>query len=458
MKEDRVWREFAESAKQELRQKYPFRLSELEAKVMDKVQKRTRLHLWKRTALLAGAAVSCALVFAMWNPLRLGGLFEKNSSVQSTAKFEWQTPDEGFIYALNNGYPILPSVKKEQNDYTVEVKDAMVDQRRIVYTMLISGEKIEEIAREKDKEKKADLIYRELSTNVGELGTTGGISTEWKQIDGSHYLIYKARFIVDDMDTILKQANPVLPVQFVKQSHNGDDVLVEVPLTLPEEVVSAKKSIQPTATDRPQLGKQDLLRELIVKEIELTPTLMRVQVQAKTKDGFELQSLSNPRLVDDQGKEYNPIPENKYSPLRRYGHTAEYFYLDMIPSLYFGSGPKELALKFDGALVSTLKTGSFTLERNGKFPMKAPFGNKSSQILQVYYKNQKLHVVLPGELLTEETRLKVDGVDYDDEVFQDGAFIRTYPVPQKDVYQVETQRNDVQKIDMDGLVPIIGGK
>jgi len=459
MKEDRVWREFAESAKQELRQKYPFRLSELEAKVMDKVEKRNRQFRWKTAAWMTGAAVSCALVVAVWNPLGLGGLFVKNNAVQSTAKFEWLAPDEGFANALRNGYPILHSVKKEQNGYTVEVKEAMIDHRRVIFTMLISGKIIDDVASENDEEKKADFVFAKLTTAIGKIRKTGGTSYEWKQIDGTHYLIFKSRYMMDDddMDALLKQPNPVLPIQLVKQSHNGEEVLVEVPLPLPEEVVSAKKSIQPTATNnQPQLGKQDLLHELAMEEIEMTPTLTRVHLQAKTKEGFELQSLINPRLVDDQGREYKPATDG--NPIQGYRHMADSFYLDMIPSLYYGDVPQKLSLKFDGATVSTMKTGHFTLERSGQFPLEAPFGNKTGRILQAYYKDQKLHVLLPGEALSEETVLKVDGLNYDNEIFQNGSFIRTYSVPKKDAYQVDTERIDFQEIKMDGLVPIIDGK
>ncbi|MGK5512359.1 hypothetical protein ACSNN6_30130, partial [Brevibacillus formosus] len=61
--------------------------------------------------------------------------------------------DEGFAYALSHGYPALPAIKTEQAGYTIQVKDIMVDQLRIAYTVMISGDKIEALAKKPEKER-----------------------------------------------------------------------------------------------------------------------------------------------------------------------------------------------------------------------------------------------------------------------------------------------------------------
>lgn len=457
MREEHQMKEFMESVKGHIRESYPFDLAALEEKTTKKLHRRARRPKWGKMAWPAAMAVSIAVLFCIGDPLHLrGGLVERSGSAQAPAAFEWVQPDMGFSQALRSGYPILPAVKMEQNGYVVEIKDAMVDPKRITYTMLVSGERMEEIAREQDEKKQADFLYGQLSTSLGGISKTGRVSPDWRLIDGSRYLILKAEFrLGSGMETAWQQPNPVLPVQLVKRSNQGTDVLAEIPLTLPEDLASARKSIQPAPKNEAELGGQDLLQGLEVNRIDLYPTMMSVQMQAQTKNGYVLRSLSNPRLVDQDGKEYTP---SSLDPsLQRKGSDSAEYQLDLIPSLYFEAPPKKLALKFDGATVSAVKTGSFSLKREGTFPMEAPFGNKMGKILRVYYENQKLHVAMPGEALTEETELTVDGVVADSEVFENGAFIRTFPVPPKEVYLVDTKRNDEQEIRMDGLVPILGG-
>jgi len=483
MREDRLMREVVQSAKQQIRKKYPFHSYELEEKVMKQVQKQTRMPKWSIVAWPIGIAVSALLFFHVANPNNfVSGIVDKIGTVQAPEKFEWIEPDKGFSHALQNGYPTLPSVKKEVNGYTVEIKDVMVDQLRITYTMLVSGEKVEQLVKEalatgKDlKQYPHHIFYQDdysLSSDIDVNIRGGSGRAELKLINGSHYLVFTGNYnlsenknewdTMDSMETILKQPNPVLDVKFFKKPFHDrvideEAVLAEIPLPLPKDVATARKNIQPATMNKPQLGDQEVLQGLAVKQVQLFPTVMRVQVQAQTKAGYTLRNLINPRLVDDQGKEYTSLEPTSLQNRNSGTATAEDYYLDMIPSLYFDAIPEKLALKFDGATISTMTTGSFRLELHGKFPIEAPFGNKSSQILNAYYENHKLHVVLPGEAMTEETQLKVDGVGYDSEITQNGTFIQTYPVPQKEVYQIDTQRADHQEIRMDGLVPILDGK
>ncbi len=476
MNEDQVLNELSRSAKETVQSKYPFDLNRLETKVLERVRGQERRRGWQFVTWSAGLAVCAALLLNVFHAFDGSNspFFGKTGAKQTTATFEYLQPDEGFANALKNGYPLLPAVKTERNGYTVEVKDAMIDEKRFVYTMIVSGEKIEAIAREKDEDKKAEMLYHELTSEFDKnVKATGMLSTDFTQSNGIHYLIMKGNYMLkqDAVKHILSQPKPVLPMQLVKRgSGKNSETLAEIALPLTRELVAADKIVKPTAGEKPQPGTQELLQDLKVTQIEVSPTVMRVKLQAKLQDGYKLKGLAHPRLIDGKGTEY-PLLENprsydskgaeiaslhpEYS--RDNNHEAPVgYYLDFIPSFYFNEIPNGLKLQFDGMEISTRKKGSFAVNRNGKFPLEAPFGSKTSRINRVYYDQNKLFLVLPGELLTEETVFTVDGVAEDEEVFQenDKTFIKSYSVPKKDTYQVETARNDEETIKFNGLLPV----
>ncbi|MGK5512358.1 hypothetical protein ACSNN6_30095, partial [Brevibacillus formosus] len=203
-------------------------------------------------------------------------------------------------------------------------------------------------------------------------------------------------------------------------------------------------------------GDQAGLHKLRVTEIQAFPTAMRVVLQADMKDGYKLIALTNGRLVDEQGKQYAQIRSN--ASLKQEGNTSTY-YLEVIPSLYFGQQPKKLNLQFDGIRTATVKRGSFTLKLNGKDPLEVPIGDKKLRILRSYYENGKLVLVHPDEPLMAEMALGIDGQQMPQEYDSATGTFKSYiSVAKKDEYQIGMKRTSEEASKFAGSVPILDVK
>ncbi|MFP3381049.1 hypothetical protein SB767_32525, partial [Bacillus sp. SIMBA_069] len=87
-----------------------------------------------------GVAVCATFLLQVVQPFfGAESIFGLAGGQQYPEQFEWTIPDKGFSHALKNGYPILPEIKVEKDGFTFQLKALMVDQRRITYTLLVSG-------------------------------------------------------------------------------------------------------------------------------------------------------------------------------------------------------------------------------------------------------------------------------------------------------------------------------
>ncbi|TKI58690.1 DUF4179 domain-containing protein [Brevibacillus antibioticus] len=445
MDEDKVLKKFAQSAKQVAREKYQFSHATLKTSVLKKIHIQNRHCRSRRIAVsisLAACLTLCGYIFLpVWN----GIFFREAGPDQSATQMELIEPDEGMLWAIQNGYRFLPNIQIQKNGYTIETKDIMVDQQRIVYSIWLSGEKIETYAN--DKSYSVYNVSSELDVPGSIYILRNGREKEYKLVNGVHYLIIQGELFLnqDEMQNILSKPNPVIPltVGYMNQKE------VEIPLPLTEEVRLEKKVIKTTATAKAKLGTQEVLQNLVLSQLDLSPTIMHVNIQGEMKEDYEFHGLKNPRLVDGKGKEYH-LAERGQNKMKTNSYS-----LHFIPSLYFDQFPQKLSLEFDGIVTSTRKSGNFVLERNGKYPFEVPFGNKKGRILQAYYDKDRLVLDLEGSLLSEETDIKIDGVDYHNQIFENGKWIVTYPVPKKDTYQVETSRKDTETIPVNAEVPIL---
>lgn len=290
MSDDRMWREWSQSAKQAVREKYPFQLEKLEQDVFAKIKREKRRRRWQVTSWAAGVAVAALFFFQIVQPFNEGeALWGLTGAEKGQEAFEWITPDEGFMHALKNGYPILPEVKLEKDGYVFQIRDTMVDHRRITFTLLISGEKMEEIARIPDESKRNELIYGGLRVDLGDLREIGGASRDFQQIDGVQYLIYRANYRINEkvMRTILNQPKPVLPLQIVDAHKNGEEkVVAELLLPLPKSVTVAEKVIEPAAGADTALETADSVTSLQVNKMIASPTVTEVELEANFKEGY----------------------------------------------------------------------------------------------------------------------------------------------------------------------------
>ncbi|MFS0556825.1 hypothetical protein [Brevibacillus sp. 179-C9.3 HS] len=459
MSDDRMWREWSQSAKQAVREKYPFQLEKLEQDVFAKIKREKRRRRWQVTSWAAGVAVAALFFFQIVQPFNEGeALWGLTGAEKGQEAFEWITPDEGFMHALKNGYPILPEVKLEKDGYVFQIRDTMVDHRRITFTLLISGEKMEEIARIPDESKRNELIYGGLRVDLGDLREIGGASRDFQQIDGVQYLIYRANYRINEkvMRTILNQPKPVLPLQIVDAHKNGEEkVVAELLLPLPKSVTVAEKVIEPAAGADTALETADSVTSLQVNKMIASPTVTEVELEANFKEGYELHRLENMKLVDGSGKEYQPIDDKLNANVKQVMGTNTYK-AQFIPSLFFEELPEKLELRFDKVTMRRSLEDTFVLDLNAKYPQSIPFGKKKQlHIEKAYYEKGRLVIVIPNKG-PEEISLRVDGKNYRNLTPTDDmkSVLIDFEVPKKETYEVKMSGLEWERVTVDGVIPL----
>ncbi|MFC8685616.1 hypothetical protein [Brevibacillus porteri] len=463
MSDNRMWKEWSQSAKQSVREKYPFQLEKFEQEVLTKIQSEKRSRLWQVTSWAAGAAVAATMFFQIAQPFD-GSLWGLTGAERGQEVFEWVTPDEGFMHALKNGYPILPEVKLEKDGFVYQIRDAMVDHRRITFTLLISGEKMEEIARIPDESKRSEMLYGSLRVNLGELKEIGHAPKDFQLIDGVHYLIITPNYRIDEkkMREFMNQTKPVLPVRIVDM-RKDDAVVAELLLPLPKSVTVAEKVIQPDAEVEAVLETDSLLSSLKVNQIVASPTVMEAELEATLQDGFELYRLENVKLVDGNGKEYPAIDDRINENMERVRggdatrvQGSEKYTMQFFPSLFFEDVPGKLELRFDEVSVNKSIRENIMLDRNAKYPQSIPFGKKNKlNIEKVYYDKGKLFIVIPNEG-PEEINLRVEGQYSKDFIIAENleTVSLTFEVPKQDTYQLEMSGLEFERFPLKGVIPI----
>ncbi|UED75781.1 hypothetical protein [Brevibacillus sp. DP1.3A] len=465
MSDDRMWKEWSQSAKQSVREKYPFHLEKFEQEVLTKIQSEKRRRRWQVTSWAAGAAVAATFFFQIVQPLD-GSLWGLTGAEKGQESFEWITPDEGFMHALKNGYPILPEVKVEKDGFVYQIRDAMVDHRRITFTLLISGEKMEEIARIPDESKRSEMLYGSLRVDLGELKEIGHAPKDFQLIDGVHYLIIAPNYRIDEkkMREFMNQTKPVLPVQIVDmRKKEADEVVAELLLPLPRSVTVAEKAIQPDEEVEAVLETDSLLTRLKVNQIIASPTVMEAELEAALQDGFELYRLENVKLVDGNGKEYPAIDDRINENLEqvRDGDAnrvqgSDKYTMQFFPSLFFEDVPEKLELRFDEVSANKSIRENIMLDRNAKYPQSIPFGKKNKlNIEKVYYDKGKLFIVIPNEG-PEEINLRVEGQYSKDFIIAENleTVSLTFEVPKQDTYQLEMRGLEFERFPLKGVIPI----
>ncbi|MFA4135774.1 MULTISPECIES: hypothetical protein [unclassified Brevibacillus] len=465
MSDDRMWREWSQSAKQSVREKYPFHLGKFEQEVLTKIQREKRRRRWQVTSWAAGVVVAATFFLQIVQPFD-GSLWGLTGAERGQEVFEWITPDEGFMHALKNGYPILPEVKVEKDGFVYQIRDAMVDHRRITFTLLISGEKMEEIARIPDESKRSDMLYGSLRVDLGKLNEVGHAPKDFQLIDGVHYLIIRPNYRIDEkkMREFMNQTKPVLPVQIVDMHKNdADEVVAELLLPLPKSVIVSEKVIQPDAEVDGVLETDSLLTSLKVNQIIASPTIMEAELEATLQDGFELYRLENVKLVDGNGKEYPAIDDRINENLERVRggdasrvQGSDKYTIQFFPSLFYEDVPKKLELRFDEVSANKSISENIMLDRNAKYPQSIPFGKKNKlNIEKVYYDKGKLFIVIPNNR-PEEIILRVEGRYYQDFIIAENleTVSLTFEVPKQDTYQLEMSGLEFERFPLKGVIPI----
>ncbi|UFJ39931.1 hypothetical protein LOK74_18035 [Brevibacillus humidisoli] len=457
MSEEKLLQEFAQSARQMVEREYPYRHDRLETKVLARMQGKNLHQQWKKMAWSASFAACFAMLLYGITPIDpiISG---KRTANHQEASFEWLVPDVGFSNAIYHGYKILPEIRTEQSGFTIQVKDIMVDQLRMGYTVLLSGDEIEAIAQQPE-EAKREAIYAGLTTEPNLKISGGSESSDYQLINGKHYLIKKAIFTLKEgeIKNILSKPQPAISL-LIKDMRADQKQVANVPVSLPVDIAQSEKVIQSATTAKPQLGTQDVLRNLRVNEIKAYPTVMRIKMEAELAEGYSLRGLRNVEVVDDHRKEYTRVIVTPSVSVQQQGENAVY-YLDMMPSLYFGRAPQELSLRFDGIEAVQEITSSFTLKPNGE-PHEVTLGSKKIRILRAYYENDQLHLEFPGEAKSEETHFSIEGVPLGEETFdsESQTFTRSIAVPEKETYKIDVVRYEQEQINIKGFVPIRDGK
>lgn len=352
--------DFVRTAKDINKTVYPFHSMKLQATILNKIQGQSSKKRWKKWMWLIPSTACLAFILLINSPYSTI-LDMENHSAMSEKSFRYM--DEGFLYARNNGYAVLPTITSKLDVTTIEIKDAMVDQQRMIYTVFLSGDFIDKIAQETDKAKKSSLLYENFRMNLKKnFIVRGERASGLTLIDQKNYVVIEGyyQFNLERMNKKMSEPNPTLPLQ-IKWEENGKKQSTSLNLPLPKELATPK-IILPTHLAKAELDKQDIVKDISFKQMVMSPTIMRVELAPDMKKEYKLRSLLNGRLVDESGRIFKGGSTAPGNPNLSYPReSVPIAFMQFIPSLYFEKLPTKLTLLFDGIIVSQLLAFGFIL-------------------------------------------------------------------------------------------------
>lgn len=452
------WKQLAQAAyKQQMREEYPYDRFVTEGKIYERLQRGQQKR--QRQRMLWATAVLCVCLMLAWISWRhVEEPMQREETLQPPVhSLQYLEPDQGYLQALAQGYPVLSSPQISKDGLTFEVKEAIMDAQRLNYVVLISGEEIEEMARKQDDGQEEEAFRQNLVTKPEVVGSmmTGYPREEIIQRDGRHYFVAEAESIFydpADIEKQLLQQHKELPI-IVTWGEDPDHKVI-LPLKLPEQVKDTRilegKPYPNADTGVGQIvsgGKPQITQWV------MSPTVVRVDLTGTFQNGRVLKSLENIKLTDDTGKTYQSL-----SGAQKLGDTHVFYFT---PSPYFAQMEQKQAaskvyhLRFTGYSEGTVQENTYTLTRNAAYPKQYTLGDQTRvDIKEVAWGTEdKLLITMAKVPDDGQFYVTIDGVEANQRMDKGQTTTFAFPVPQKNQYQMSIQHTKMQTHPFDGDLP-----
>lgn len=394
---------------------------------------------------------------------------------------EWLRGDKGIDNAISQGYQKLDEVQIEKDGFILKLQDIVLDRDRIRLAAVLTGPRvttgtgqqetfqetiIQDNPPEKDLNSNSDITNSETS-EYEKTPPALGFEVRFPDFatNTSSTCSNGPGFITRDVETFLKNGELDnflssgknylnVSVSVTEWSHNPDGSLLgtgRTILTFDEIHLDFNREAIGKEYVFPQINSVSYSKGLIkIKRFSINPTRMKLLFELnEIMNGYTFTSFRNPRLIDENSKEYKPegmIASGLTDNLTMYFVPSIYFMKKMPQELYFCYDGIEIGSETNKSFVirPSIKNRAFTSFTHNYMDIpieieaanyKATDDNSGSLSITISYpsmdgkfKIQNLTVANPGEY---------NGGSWGDLDLADGrvrSFAIFYKIPKRDEY------------------------
>lgn len=380
---------------------------ELEERIQQRI---SRMHVkkrytWRRIAacfallLLISAGIMMTPRFAV---------YAQNIPVFNLV-VKWLYGDSGLKEAAKHGYGVFEPIELEKDGFILQIRDFAFDEERLSVTIAVGGAKVHELFGKASIF--ADVSFPDLEGYYNNSGTVLFVGSKHK---GEAWMVrtHQILFKEGSIKAFLSRKNPdhidmELSVRVTsvrdEQGNTVYDIKTEQVdfgnIAIPFD---RKKFKESKAYD---LSGSFEKKHMTVRfeDIVVSPTSMRLVMQAEMEEGYEFEGFRNSDLMDNAGsiiykwerseKHYwNPVVGN-YNKSGEMSQDKKWS-VAYVPSFYFTKKPSALSFLCDGYFISEIKGREFIVNLKEAFPQSFEYMGEKLTISKAWYEKGELRVVL----------------------------------------------------------------
>ncbi len=310
---------------------------------------------------------------------------------------EWIRGDKGIANARKHESNQVKGMIIEENGYKISLEDIFFDEDRVRIAASLIGEETGTSSEEKAKEDTAGHI----SIRFLDFEDPGAVSV-WHSSEKESSFTYEIEksFKKGEVTEFLGKNQLYLNLA-VEINKGKEKIYTFENIKLPYSLQNFNYS---------KLYNQNLKTafekgSVNISHVSVSPTRMRVDVQAEMEKGYEFAGFENARLEDEKGNVYKP--EGLVSMQRDEKSRSLYF----VPSIYFEKMPQKLLFCFDGVRIASMEGKTFTLKLDDKYPKTVQYMGQDIIVEKIeLQENEKLAItyVMPDPKVLSINNMRLE--------------------------------------------------
>ena len=328
------------------------------------------------------------------------------------AAVKWIQGDRGIQNAKEHGYKEIEGFIVEEDGYSLNICNIMMDEDRIHLTATAWGGEIDRfftLNRDSNNDlkeaaigdKPEEIDYLHLNIRFMDFENPGAFISSEGNDQGM--LIRRIEKIFKDGDVrgFVGKAPDHLTLEAVIWK-GREELFTFKPIKLPinAEDVMLSKII------RPDVKLSYEKTSINIKQLIISPTRMKIDLTFDMEEGYSFAEFENAYLKDEKGNVYKPegLVSTHNSPLER----SMYF----VPSIYFERLPEKLYFCFDGVRIAADEGRSFDISLSDKYPRTIEYMGHPIVLREVEW-SQSRGLIVTMEL-PKSNDLKIQGINIRD--------------------------------------------
>ncbi len=354
----------------------------LEGRIREKGKKlRKSVPAYAKLATTAAVLVAVFCSAVLWVP----GFAAYAADIPGLGTFvEWVKGDRGVEYAREHDYGTIDGVTIYRDGYNIKIDNIFFDEDRLTFKVATNGPYVEEMLQDTTQ-------HVSINVNFVDFEEIGGFIMGYNESRENKMIIVEAEKAFNEGEvTRFLIKDPVflnLQVGFAiyKDSSKIDGIMedVQIPFSQDKVLKSVSYALE---TQIPVTGNHLIQGiQLLPEQLTISPTRIRLLIEADMPEGFEFADFENPRLKDKNGKVYTA--EGLSARHLEVNKRALYF----VPSVYFNI-PEVLTFHYDGIRFRQKEDSSFILKMDDVYPRTISYMGEELVIHNVRYHNGKLQI------------------------------------------------------------------